>query len=203
MARSSRDNPGGALKFTVPTVANGRVYVGAAYKLAVFGVSNFLSAPQISPGGGNFTNSILVAITEAAPGTAIYYTLDNSLPTTNSTLYTDPFVVTNSVAIRARAFKADYVDSITSMVTFYQNTLVGSGTGLQEVPAANGVQVEVSGLTGKGYTLQVSTNLAAWFDLQTILPDPDPNNSLPTNLFYFTDTNQISCQRFYRTRQEP
>ena len=35
---SSRDNPGIAVKFTVPTVANGRVYVPAVQQLSVFGL---------------------------------------------------------------------------------------------------------------------------------------------------------------------
>ncbi len=49
----ARDNPGGAIQMTTPTVVNGKVYVGAQYALSIFGNSLFLATPAISPNGGS------------------------------------------------------------------------------------------------------------------------------------------------------
>jgi len=38
MQNASRDDPGGAVKFTVPTIANGKVYVPATQQVSVFGL---------------------------------------------------------------------------------------------------------------------------------------------------------------------
>jgi hypothetical protein len=44
----TRDAPGGAVKFTLPTVVNGKVYVGTGNALAVFGNSIFTTLPIIT-----------------------------------------------------------------------------------------------------------------------------------------------------------
>jgi uncharacterized repeat protein (TIGR03806 family) len=126
----ARDNPGGAVKYTLPVVVNGKVYVGAQYTLSVFGTGSFLPTPVISPNGGVFTNSVTVSITEATNGTAIYFTLDGATPTTGSILYTNSFVLTNSAVVQAIATKAGWFNSGAASAGFLNSSAVGNGTGL-------------------------------------------------------------------------
>jgi uncharacterized repeat protein (TIGR03806 family) len=129
---ASRDSAGDAVKFTVPTIANGKVYVGAQYSVTVYGLAaGFLNTPVISPNGGIFTNSVLVSITDSSPGTTIYYTLDGTVPATNSLLYAGPFTLTNSAVVQAFAVKPGSVSSGVASAGFINSSAVGNGTGLK------------------------------------------------------------------------
>ncbi len=126
-----RDNPGGAIQMTTPTVVNGKVFVGAQYALSIFGNSLFLATPMIAPAGGLFTNSVTVTLSDATPNTTLYYTLDGTTPTTNSLVYAGPFVLTSSTAVRAIAGEFGAVNSAVAAAGFVDSSAVGAGTGLQ------------------------------------------------------------------------
>jgi uncharacterized repeat protein (TIGR03806 family) len=114
----ARDDTGPLAKMTTLTVAGGKVYVAGQYKLSVYGVSLFLTAPVITPNGGLFTNSVLVTISNTAPGSSIYYTTDGTTPTTNSTLYGGSFIVSSTELVEAIAVRSGYVNSAVVSASF-------------------------------------------------------------------------------------
>ena len=86
-APNYRDIPGGAVKFTTPTIANGKVYVGSQANVTAYGlISNTPSAamPTFSTSPGSYTQPISVTLSDSTPGAAIYCTIDGTTPTVNS-----------------------------------------------------------------------------------------------------------------------
>ena len=122
---STRDNPGPAIKFTVPVVTNGKVYVGAGYQIDVYGLLNGApqaAAPVISPAGGTFSGPQQVTITDTVSGASIYYTTDGSTPTTGSTKYTGALQLSSDTTVEAIASASGYLQSAVSSATYAFNT---------------------------------------------------------------------------------
>jgi Chitobiase/beta-hexosaminidase C-terminal domain len=123
---ASRDQLVGPVKFTVPTVANGKVYVGTQRGLSVFGnIIAWLDAPTITPHGAVFTNSITVTLSNSVPDALFFYTLDGSVPTTSSPIYSGPLTLTNSATLKVKAAKPGYGDSSVASATFTKGPFNG------------------------------------------------------------------------------
>src|SRR5271170_3642319 len=102
----SRDNPGAALKYVVPTITNGKVYVGASNQLSVYGLLNSVPtapAPTMTPGTETFVSPPWITITDSAANATIYYTTDGSMPTTSSAVYQAPIPVSANETLTAIA----------------------------------------------------------------------------------------------------
>jgi hypothetical protein len=105
-AAGNRDQAANAVKFVVPTVANGKVYVGAVNALTVYGLLSLppsVAPPTFSPGPGGYATAQNVSLSDSTSGATIYYTLDGSTPTASSTVYTTPIYVTGNTVINAMA----------------------------------------------------------------------------------------------------
>jgi hypothetical protein len=193
-AAGGRDQAFAAVKFTVPTIANGKVYVGGQYGLSVYGnAAGWVATPTITPKGGVFTNSVRVTLADATSGATLYYTLDDSAPGTNSLPYTGPFAVTNSGTVKLRAFESGLIASPVVIATFTNISIFFLG-GRSFV--TNSFQLPFSGVIGKSYVLEATTNFRNWTNLNT--------NVAPAYQFNLVDPTATNYPyRFYRALQLP
>lgn len=159
----SRDNPGPSVKFTVPTIVNGKVYVGAEYQISVFGLLNGATqaaTPVISPASQSFTSAspVTVTITDSTSGAVIHYTTDGSTPTAASATYTAPFSVKSTETIRAIALGTGHLASNISSATYTLITQTAMPT-FSPAPGtyASAQQVTISAQTA-GATIYYTTN---------------------------------------------
>jgi len=174
----TRDDPGGAIKFSVPTVANGKVYVAGASRLSVFGNGSWTPAPTLSPNGGVFTNSVVVDLGVGSTNAEIHYTLDGTAATPDSPLFITPFTLTNSTVVRAIAIATNMLPS-GEVIAFFASAPPGvaiAGFGGNAVgwtlnggaSATNDVLTLTDGLPGEirsafFNTSQIITNFEARF----------------------------------------
>lgn len=123
----TRDNPGNAVKFTVPTVANGKVYVGTETQVSVYGLLSgepLAASPTFSPGSETFNGSVKVSISDSTPGATIHYTTDGSTPTASSATYSSALTITVTTTIKAIAVESGYLDSPVTSATYTNSTQV-------------------------------------------------------------------------------
>src|SRR5439155_24938204 len=132
-----------------------------------------------------------VTITLQAPDTSatLFYTLDGTLPATNSFLYSAPFTLTNSATVTANAFETNFNNSIAASAQFIvQPQIFLTSEGF----FTNGMfRLGFSCVPGSNYVLQATTNFISWVSLST---NQAPSN--PFNLFDPSATN--FSYRFYR-----
>ena len=128
-ATGARDQGPNAVKFVVPTVANGKVYVGGVNAVTVYGLLSLppsAAPPTFNPGPGGYASAQNVSLSDSTSGAAIYYTLDGSTPTTSSTRYTTPINVTGNTEIKAIAVVAGLNNSAVATGDY---TIGGFGNG--------------------------------------------------------------------------
>ncbi len=105
-----RDHTGGAVKFTVPLVIDGQVFVGAQGEVDVFGLlanaSPTVPSVTFSPAPGTYGTGQTVTLSDSLSGATIFYTTDGTVPTTSSAVYTGPIKVDATTTIQAFAVAA-------------------------------------------------------------------------------------------------
>lgn len=98
-----------------------------------------ISIPTSSIQGGTYSTSQTVTLSDSTSGVSIYYTLDGTTPTINSTLYTNPIVINSTKTLKAIAVDNNgnisgvlsntyIINSITSIVIPTPSASIESGT---------------------------------------------------------------------------
>jgi sugar lactone lactonase YvrE len=94
--------------------AAGNHYIADTYNARIRNVvyPNWVAAtPSFSVAPGTYTTAQTVTISDATAGASVYYTTDGSVPTTNSTIYTDPITVSSTETLQAIATASGYSTS--------------------------------------------------------------------------------------------
>ncbi len=150
-----------------------------------------LAPPTITPNGGSYIASINVAVQSPATNVFIYYTLDGSLPTTNSLLYTGSFTLLNTATVSASAYATGYINSVTMSALFLVEPLHFTSQGFTN----NLFQLGFFGTAGSNYVLQATTNFVNWTPIAT--------NTAITNQFNLFDVKATNYSyRFYRVLRQ-
>jgi hypothetical protein len=106
----------------MPPLARNRIDTNAVQIMSDWinslGGTPALPPPTITPSAGAFQGFVNVTIQPPANNVTMYYTLDGSLPTTNSQLYTGPFMLANSATVNANAWEPGYIDSVVGVAQY-------------------------------------------------------------------------------------
>lgn len=92
-----------------------------------------VATPVISPNEGSIYEETEVTLTCDTPDATIYYTLDGTTPTQESTQYTGPFTINQTTTVKAIAVKDGMGSSFEATAT-YTWSLLGQFTGAEIQP---------------------------------------------------------------------
>jgi hypothetical protein len=155
-APNARDAVGSAVKMVAPTIANGKVYVGAQYAVSAFGElaagAPATAVPSLSPAPGSFSTAQSVTLSDTTPGAVIHYTTNGQAPTTSSTPYTGAIAVTATTPIQALAIAPGDTASAVAGGTYTINTTgQPQGVDLTTAFAASAIDaIDVDGTASVG-----------------------------------------------------
>ncbi len=211
------DTMGAAVKFVVPVVTNGKVYVGTQQGVDVFGLTSGAAraaAPVFNPAGGSSGPGLQVTLTSATTGASIFYTTDGSTPTTASTLYTAAIPVSMTTTISAIAFENGFLQSTVATATFTISSQTaapqampapGTYTGNQSVTLADTtanatIYYTIDGTTpttnSTKYNPSTPIQVTATTTIKAIASAPNLNNSPVLAAVYTINANATSSINF-------
>lgn len=96
--------------------------------------SGTVATPTFNPAGGTYSTTQNVSISTTTPNATIRYTTNGSEPTSTSTVYSSPIIVSSTTTIKAKGFRDGWTPSATASATY----TIGGGTPGQMIAVAGG-----------------------------------------------------------------
>ncbi len=132
------------------------------------------TAPVIMPAGGIYTSAQLITLADTTSGAVLYYTLDGSNPTSSSTQYTAPLLVSTSQQVSAIAIAPGVPSSLIARSTYSfltapsvlaapASSITTTGATLNAVVSTGGMSGSYSFVYGTSSTALTSTTPATNF----------------------------------------
>jgi hypothetical protein len=150
-----------------------------------------LAPPVITPDDGSYIASLGVTLAPPDTNAVMYYTLDGSLPTTNSAVYANGFTLYSNATVSANAMEAGYFPSVAAQAQLLVQPLYFPSAGYF---TNQQFQLVFSGVAGSNYVLQATTNFLNWTPVST--------SAAPATIFNLTDPQATNYPfRFYRMLQ--
>jgi hypothetical protein len=148
-----------------------------------------LAPPVLTPSGGTNYGPVSINVLPPDTNAVVYYTLDGTLPTTSSLVYSNAIILTNTATVSANAFETGFNNSVATSGLF---TILPPIMFTSSGSFSNGVfQFQLSATPNQSYVLQSSTNLMQWIPISTSTPSASPFNLSDPNATNFP-------KRFYR-----
>ncbi|MEI7497776.1 MAG: chitobiase/beta-hexosaminidase C-terminal domain-containing protein [Candidatus Falkowbacteria bacterium] len=108
------------------TATNAYTYVASITPQAI--------SPSATPAGGTYTQAQSITLTSITTSSTIYYTLDGSVPSTSSTVYSGSISINNSATLKAITIRSGYIDSAIMIASYVINISTGGGGGGYTLP---------------------------------------------------------------------
>jgi sugar lactone lactonase YvrE len=139
------------------------------------------ATPAISVASGTYTGIQTVAITDSTAGAVIYFTTDGSTPTTSSTVYSGPIIVSSTETIEAIAQASNHSSSAVASAVYIINLPAAATPTFSVTPGtyASGQTVTVSDATN-GAVIYYTTNGATPTGSSTLYSGPITISSTET-----------------------
>ncbi|MDR3764762.1 MAG: chitobiase/beta-hexosaminidase C-terminal domain-containing protein [Acidobacteriota bacterium] len=167
---------------TLSAIAIASGYTGSSVASAAY--SLVTATPAFSPARGAYTSAQQVSLSSTTPGAVIYYTLDGTVPTSASSVYSQPISIGTTTTIQAVAIAPGFVESSLEMGTF---TITLPAATPQFSPAAGTYS------TGQSVTItDATTGASIYYTLDGSTPNPGIS-SLYTAAFPISATTTVNA----------